>query len=71
MATYNDIFLEIYGTPEGTMKAYVLEMPSDITNPIKVLAGNIPKGAKATVKDNTLYVLANTFNHPSAIQLFT
>ena len=67
---YDTHFKEIYGDvlPKG-QKAFALEMPIGSANPIRVVAGHIPKGAKVTMKERILYVMAVTFTHPDAVTL--
>lgn len=67
---YDVKFKEIYGSqlPSG-QKAFALEMPINATNPIKVVSGHIPKGAKVTMKNRVLYVMAESFTHPDAVKL--
>lgn len=67
---YNETFKEIYGdTLPAGKSAFVMEMPLNTSNPIRAVSGYIPSGAKVTMKNRILYVLAERFTHPNAIKL--
>lgn len=64
---YVETFKQIYGDelPAGK-KAYAMDMPINSSNPVSAVAGHIPRGARVTMKNRVIYVLAEAFTHPSA-----
>lgn len=65
---FKEIYEDFMPLKSGT-KAFVYELPVNTNNPFKAVSGKIPKGARVTMKNRVVYVLAEEFTHPDAIQL--
>lgn len=67
--THEEKFTSLLGTLTGSERAFMINIPSDIGNPIRLLSRNIPQGAKAKIDGTVMYVKAPEFTHQDAVLL--
>jgi len=67
--THEEKFTSLLGSLSGSEQAFMINIPSDIGNPIKMLSRNIPEGAKVKIDGSVMYVKAPSFSHTDAILL--
>ena len=67
--THEEKFVSLLGTPTGAEQAYMLAIPANVGNPVRLLSRNLPSGGKVKIDGPTMYVKAEQFNHGDAVLL--
>lgn len=67
--TNEDKFVSLLGLPEGSEKAFMLEIPAGTENPIRLLSRTLPQNGKVRIDGSKLFVKAVEFLHKDAVLL--
>ena len=67
--THEEKFTSLLGSLSGSEKAFMINIPDGIGNPIALLSRKIPQGAKAKIDGDVMYVKASEFTHQDDVLL--
>lgn len=67
--THEEKFTSLLGSLTGSEQAFMINIPSDVGNPVRLLSRNVPQGAKVKLDGSVMYVKAVEFNHADAVLL--
>jgi hypothetical protein len=67
--THEEKFTSLLGSLSGSEQAFMISIPSNIGNPVKMLSRKVPQGAKVKIDGSTMYVKAPEFTHQDAVLL--
>jgi len=67
--THEEKFTSLLGSLSGSEQAFMINIPSNIGNPVKMLSRKVPQGAKVKIDGSVMYVKAPEFTHQDAVLL--
>lgn len=62
-------FTQLLGSLQGDEKAFLIEIPSTVSNPVRMLSRKVPDGAKVRIVGSKMFIKAKECKHKDAILL--